>query len=101
MVRVVAAALMAIALCGLTAGRATAGDGAFYFYPAHPYHVLYLDEVAPYFGSIHRPRVLGVRGPRIAMTPDRFHSYPYVSTFDGCFRWHRYGRRWHRTFVCG
>lgn len=101
MARFAAAALMGFALCGLPAADATAGDGSIYFYPAHPYHVLYPAEVAPYFGSIHRPRVLGAKGPRIAMMPERFHNYPYVSTFDSCFRWHRYGRRWHRAFVCG
>ena len=101
MIRLAAAALGGLALCGLAATQAAAGDGAIYFHPAHPYHVLYPAEIAPYWGSIHRPRVLGVKGPRIAMTPERFHSYPYVSTFDGCLRWHYYGRRWHRAFVCG
>lgn len=101
MARLAAAALMVLALCGLTTTHATAGDGAIYFYPAHPYHLLYPAEVAPYFASIRRPRVLGAKGPRIAMTPDRFHSYPYVSTFDGCLRWYRHGRPWHRAFVCG
>lgn len=101
MVRLVATALMGLTLCSLNATRAAAGDGAFYFYPAHPYHALYPAEVAPYFGSVRGPHVLGVKGPRIAMPPERFHAYPYVSTFDGCLRWHRHGRRWHRVFVCG
>ena len=106
MVRFIAAALVGLAFCGLTATHSIAGDGIIYFhpayfYPAHPYHVLYPAEVAPYLGSVRRPRVLGVKGPRIAMSPERFHSYPYVSTFDGCFRWQRHGWRWHRIFVCG
>ena len=71
-------------------------------YP-HPLHTLYPAEVAPYIesGSIRRPFILGRQGPRIAMAPERFHAYPYVSTFDRCVRRVRYGRHWHRIRVCG
>jgi hypothetical protein len=70
---------------------------------AHPLHVLYPAEVAPYIatGSVRRPLVLGRQGPRIAMAPERFHAYPYVSTFDRCLRHVRHGRHWHRIRVCG
>lgn len=102
MVRTLSAALAGLMLSGLATTTAVAGNAWLMGYPAHPYHALYPAEVAPYAGSVRKPFVLGRQGPRIAMTPARFHSYPYVSTFDSCFRWHRtrHGRH-HRVWVCG
>ena len=102
MVRTVSAALAGLAFCSLAATGAVAGGGWLpVVYEAHPYHALYRAEIAPYIGSVRRPFVLGRHGPRIAMSPARFHAYPYVSTFDSCWRRVRHGRHWHRVWVCG
>jgi hypothetical protein len=101
MVRIVSAALAGIALCSLAATSAAADGGRVQVYHAHPYHALYPAEIAPYIGSVRRPHVLGRHGPRIAMSPARFHAYPYVSTFDSCWRHMRRGKHWHRVWVCG
>jgi|SRR5688572_6214516 hypothetical protein len=99
MARTFSAALAGLAL-SLFATHAAA-QARLVVYHAHPLHALYPVEVAPYLGTARKPMILGRQGPRIAMSSERFHAYPYVSTFDRCWRHVRHGRHWHRVWVCG
>ena len=97
-------ALAGAALVALAATDAAAGAYRTPYF-AHPLHALYPADVAPYVGTARRPMILGRHAPRIAMPPQRFYAYPYVSTFDRCVRSYRvptrYGWQWRRTWVCG
>jgi len=101
MPRLLATAIVGIALLGAVGPAAAGGD----YVVVVPSPAFYMGPCAwPCQNLVNAPRLIGRHAPRIAMPPSRFYAYPYVSSFAGCVRGRRvasiYGWRPRQIRVC-